>query len=299
MTQLYTTAAIIGMADAFYLPAWAAIVPELVRREDLRGVNSMNTLAQQSAYIAGPALGVLLAARGGKAMAFSVVTIVYCVAALLIVRLPATARQRAQRAARSFAGSMGEAGRAILSDPRLWITSVTFAICNGIAFASHTVTLPLLIKESPHTDIGYFGLVQALSSVGSLVGALWLARYHSHGRGRLAYAAAGMVGVCMLTAGLPITLPGVAGVWFVRGISITVLTLTWIGMMQQLVARDMLGRVASIDAFLQIILMIVTFVITGSLARVVDATALFVGGGAIALVTAMLAFSHRRIRSFE
>ena len=55
----------LGLGAAMNAPAWQAIVPELVTREDLPGAVSLNSVAYNIARAVGPALGGLLVAAAG------------------------------------------------------------------------------------------------------------------------------------------------------------------------------------------------------------------------------------------
>jgi DHA3 family tetracycline resistance protein-like MFS transporter len=292
MPHLYAVAVVLGVADALFTPALAAIVPELVRRDDLRGANALVTLSSHVANGVGPALGTVLVSLGGHALAMAVIVTFYGVASLFVIRLPAVKPTRGPHEHREAAGGgAGEAVKFMFHEPRLWMTSLTFAICGSFGFVTVTVLLPLLLK----TEISYLGGVQSVYWVGALLGTLWMGRTVFK-RELAGYAAAPVVALCFAAAGLPITVFGIAAVWFVRGFANNVLSLTWVGTMQRLVPRDMLGRVASIDAFIGATLLLGTFVATGALVDVVTTEALFVMIGAGALIMPIAAYSSRRFR---
>jgi DHA3 family tetracycline resistance protein-like MFS transporter len=297
--HVFAVAVVLGIADAFFTPALTAIVPELVRREDLRGANALVTLSSHVANLAGPAIGAALVAFGGHTLAVSIITIFYFVSGLFLIRLPAVKqRYRAHDDGRAAAGGLREAARFMFGEPRLWMTSLTFGICGCFSIVAATVLLPLLIKESLHSNIGNLGPVTSVYWFGALLGTLWMGK-KIFKRELAGYAAAPIIGLCFVAAGLPITIYGVAAVWFVRGFAINVLSLTWIGTMQRLAPQEMLGRVASIDAFIGAALVLGSFVVAGAVADVVRTDAIFLLAGAASLVVPALAYTNRRFRHFE
>jgi MFS family permease len=296
--HLFAVSTVLGIGDAFFMPALAAIVPELVRREDLRGANALVTLSSHVANLAGPAIGTALVAFGGHALAVSIITIFFAVSSLFILRLPAFKQRYGGRDGRPAAGGLREAAAFMFGEPRLWMTSLTLAICGGIGIVAATVLLPLLIKDSLHSNIGNLGPVTSVYWIGALLGTLWMGK-KIFKREFAGYAAAPIIALCFFAAGLPITIYGLAAVWLVRGFASNVLSLTWVGTMQRLAPREMLGRIASIDGFLAATLALGTFVVAGALVDAVRTDVLFLVAGAVALVMPVLAYANRRFRHFE
>jgi DHA3 family tetracycline resistance protein-like MFS transporter len=172
-------------------------------------------------------------------------------------------------------------------------------VANGISIASAAIALPVLIK-SLDLDMGYFGMCQSCLAVGALIASIWMGKHvATQRRGRLAYFMCLAIGCCIAVVGLPITIYGIAFAWLLRGMAYVLFRLIWVGTLQQLVPRDLLGRVATVDSFLQVIISVVTFVIYGWLTETVHAEAVFIVGGMVPIVTAILAYAHPRIRSFR
>jgi len=68
---IYALAVCSSAASVFDLPARQALLPTLVPRAELPNAISLNTIAIQSASVAGPALGGLLIATGGLAWVYT------------------------------------------------------------------------------------------------------------------------------------------------------------------------------------------------------------------------------------
>ena len=88
----------IGIGSALTAPAWSAIVPELVPREDLIQAIALNGIGYNLTRAVGPALAGFLILLGGSSLAFSLytVSIVAVLAALFTWR---RGRRRAWRTA--------------------------------------------------------------------------------------------------------------------------------------------------------------------------------------------------------
>ena len=65
--HVYLASMVFGFVDAFFQPAYTAIVPEIVPSEGLPSANSLTNLSGRVTGIVGTALGATLVALGGDA----------------------------------------------------------------------------------------------------------------------------------------------------------------------------------------------------------------------------------------
>ncbi|HSL25210.1 MAG TPA: MFS transporter, partial [Acidimicrobiia bacterium] len=124
---------VIGVAAAFNLPAWQALVPDLVPREMVASAVALNSVAFNVARAVGPALGGLLVATVGAEAGFGLNSLSYLAVILVLVAM----RRSAQAPP--------------VSDP----TSLSNAIALGIRFARYTRAFRRLLM---------FGALFALTS---------------------------------------------------------------------------------------------------------------------------------------
>jgi hypothetical protein len=97
-----------GIADAFFWPASKTILPTLVPSDELVQANAVSQLGEQSASLAGPALGGLLVAIVGPTPALVVNALTFVVAAATIWWAPRPTTTRPDRAALSVRGTFSE-----------------------------------------------------------------------------------------------------------------------------------------------------------------------------------------------
>jgi predicted MFS family arabinose efflux permease len=81
---------LIGVGQAIYAPTYSALLPLLVKRDDLPGAVSLNSASMNLSRVIGPAIGAVLYARVGASWVFvgNAVTYLFIIGALQIVRLP-------------------------------------------------------------------------------------------------------------------------------------------------------------------------------------------------------------------
>jgi MFS family permease len=113
---------LLGVGVAFNLPAWQAMVPDLVPRGMVASAVALNSVAFNVARAVGPALGGVIVATAGPELAFTINAFSYLgVIAVLAVLAP------------RFAAADREA------------TSVANAIANGVRFARFTRPFRMLL----------------------------------------------------------------------------------------------------------------------------------------------------------
>jgi DHA3 family tetracycline resistance protein-like MFS transporter len=299
--HVYALSLVFGLVDAFFQPAYRAIVPEVVPAEGLPSANSLTSLSGQLSGIAGPALGAAVVAMGGTALGFGLDGLSFFISVCCLLPLLRLARvPQQQEASHGILGDLREGLATVAASPWLWITIVVAGISN-IAYAGPMdVSLPFLIKDHFHADVAVLGLFYSASSVGSVLAALWLGRMaRLRRRGLLVYGPWMAIGVLVLLMGLPIPVQGILVASFLIGACSTVIGLVWVNTLQELVPQHLLGRVTSVDYLGSYVLLPVGFAIGGWAARLLGPAPVFVIGGALQTVLVALGLVHPQVRSLD
>lgn len=299
--HIYVASLIFGTVDAFFQPAFTALVPEITPAEVLPSANSLSTISQRTMGVVGPMLGVTLVALVGTAGVFAINGLSFFLSALFLLPLLSLTRTPAEpEPATSMLSEVREGLATVTGSPWLWITISIFALGNITSSAPFMIALPFLVKESLNGAIDTFGLARSMLSLGVVLGALWLGRQQViRRRGLTGYGAWLIGGLLTLAIGLPIGGIGIAIASLIVGITTGVFALIWTNTLQQLVPRDMLGRVSSIDYLGSFLLLPVGYALVGWATDALGAAAVFVIGGALTMGLAALGLLHPAIRNLD
>jgi MFS family permease len=160
----------IGIGAALNMPAWSALLPELVPREDLAGAISLNSAQINLCRVIGPAIGGALYPVIGPAwiFVFNAATYLFVVIALLSVRLAPVTRKVGRGLQHLLLGF-----RVARSDPVVGRILVTLPIFSFLC-------LPFigLFPALAATDLGLetksfaYGALYACFGIGAAIGAL-------------------------------------------------------------------------------------------------------------------------------
>jgi MFS family permease len=171
---IYLLGACSSAAGAFDLPARQALMPTLVPREHLPNAISLNTIAMQTASVAGPAAGGLMIAvtNVGWVYAANAVSFVFVIGALLLMkgqgRTHLTGDAGQVRSRNDFSRAAGLEGlRFVFSAPL--IRSTMLLDFFATFFSSATALLPLFAQDVLHVGARGYGWLYAAPAAGALI----------------------------------------------------------------------------------------------------------------------------------
>jgi aminoglycoside phosphotransferase (APT) family kinase protein/MFS family permease len=297
--HLIVLAALFGAGDAFFAPAYTAILPDLVTPGVLTQANSLDSFTHTfTRWLVGPALGGVVVASAGAPWGFTVdaATFVLSVAFLAAMR-PRPAPAVSERA--GMVTEIREGFRYTRSVPWIWVTLLVAAGAVLALEGPFEVLLPLIVREELGGGAARFGLILSIGGVGDLLGAALIGQ---RGLGRrpipvmyLAWAAATLLfGALALAPSAAVA----AAFAFLAGIGFQVGTITWDTLLQSHVPKRVLGRVSSLDWLISYGLAPLSFAGAGLVATAVGAVATLAGGGALACLfwlTGLIILRRRRV----
>jgi len=244
--ELIAMSAIFGAADAFFAPASMAIVPELLDDHLLVQGNALGQMSGQLAQgLIGPAVGGIIVSAIGYSWSFGIDALSFAVSGACLFAM----KLRTPRAPH-HGTALAEAMQGIAyvrSQKWLVATLLGAALANFIGMTPLTVLLPLLVRNVLHASALALGLVFAAGGAAGVVASFVVARTGSP-RLRVtvlwsAYAAGGVAIATMALA------PNAWIVGLCSALEVGLLIygdVLWVAMMQELVPRDVLGRVSSL-----------------------------------------------------
>jgi MFS family permease len=277
--HLVVLVVVYGVGEALFQPAFTAIVPGVVPREELLQANALKEFMEPvGLYFAGPALGGLLIAVAGVGTALLVDAATFglsAVAVSLMRRQPVTAAPR-----RSMRRELAEGFAYVRANAWLWATLCAAALALLATFGPFEVLLPYIIRNDLGGDAATFGVVLSAGGLGSIVAALAIGRVGAPRR-HVTFMYAGWAVAIALDGAMAIA--GAAwqmcAIAFVSFSCSTAGMVVWNTLMHTLVPPEMIGRVSSFDWFMSTGLIPVSFAVTGPVAELIGArTTLGVAG---------------------
>jgi len=287
--HLIMIAALYGIGQAIFNPAFGAIVPDVVPKELLVQANSLDQFVRNvSERLAGPALGGLtIAAFGGgirgAGAAFLVDAGTFAFSGVMLSFM--RRRPSNPKGTSSPLKEISEGIRFARSQPWLWGTLAGVAISLLFVIGPFEVLIPYLVKNKLGGGSEDVGLVFAAGGLGAVAAALVMSQ-----RGLPKRHITFMFVSWAIAFGLMIPYAFLTTVWqaaVTEAIAFALFTcglVVWGTLMHRLVPTELLGRVTSLDWAVSTALLPVSFALTGPIADAIGLEATFVWSGILGAI---------------
>ncbi len=290
-----------GVVDAFFQPAFSALVPQIVPPEDLPSANSLSSMSVNLGRVAGPALGAGVVALIGSPLAFLINGISFFASALFLLPLLHLniPRAVAEKGA-SVLRELREGFDTVLQSQWLWISILVFALTNITLAGPYSVAMPFLVNDNLHASVEMLGLLYAMFSLGYVLGGIFLGRYaRIRKRGWLMYGAGTIAALLLGLFGLLPPLWVLIAAALCNGALLEMGHLTWVNTLQEMVPNEKLGRVVSIDNMGSFALLPIGFLLAGWATEQFGAPMVFISGGLFTAIVSAAGLLVPAIRNLD
>jgi predicted outer membrane lipoprotein len=274
--------AFVGLGDAFFNPASTAIVPDLLPDDQLPQANALMALLRPlMVRLIGPALGGFIVAGVGSGLAFLLDAASFMASAAAVVAISARPRREVtDHGVRQTLHEVGEGLAFVRATPWVWATLVSAMLSLLVFLGPQEVLLPFLVKNRLGLGPAALGSIFAVGGVGTILMAITVGQLGQPRRRVTAMYVSWSIGV-LLIAGFGL----MTALWQAMLLSALIAALfefgqiIWTTLLQQLVPRELLGRVSSLDWLVSVGLVPVSFALTGPIAGAIGAEWTMVAAG--------------------
>ena len=242
--QILCLSFVVGTAQSFGGPAYSALVPSLVEKEDLPNAIAMNSIQFNLARVIGPVIGGIILKTAGAAWCFGLNALSFVAVIISLYRLRICFNP--SRTGESVMTSMKQ-GFGFIRNQGAMVALIALAFLMT-AFAIPTITfLPVFAKEVFHRGPEVYTAFLVCSGLGSISGALLVAAAGNiRNKGRIALSMLMLMGTVMAGFALSknifmsyvfLYFAGAALIWSFTMIS---------SLVQLITANEMRGRVMSV-----------------------------------------------------
>ena len=274
--------AIYGFGEAFFGPAFGAIVPDIVPSDMLVEANSMDQFVRPLMWrLAGPAVGgIAIDVLGSAGGAFLLDAATFAVSALCFLAMRKRSVALERDGSLSALREVKEGFSFVRSQVWLWATLCSAGLSLFFFWGPLEVLMPFIVKNELAGDAGDLGLVFAFGGVGAILASFAVAQLGLPRRHILFMYVNWLIAVGS-TAGFAFA----ANIWqamavsFIGGAAAAAGLVVWGTLLHRLVPAELLGRVTSFDWTISIGLVPISFAITGPIAESLgpDTTLLWAG----------------------
>jgi MFS family permease len=285
--EVFALASLLGLNNAFDIPARQAFVADMVGREDLLNAIALNSSMVNGARVVGPAVAGILVATVGEGWCFFANAASYIAVITCLLLMKVTVARRAP-ARTSALASIAEGFRFVAhtSPVRALLLLLGLMSLMGMPYA---VLMPIFADQVLHGGASGLGLLMGASGVGALVGALSLAtRNGLRGLGRwVAFSSAGF-GASVILFSLSRSFWLSAALLLPVGFSMMLEMASSNTLIQAMVPDALRGRVMAVYSMMFMGMAPIGALLAGTLAQKIGAPETVALGGAVCILGAIV-----------
>jgi len=242
--HILTLSFIVGVAQSFGGPAYSALVPMLVEKEDLSNAIALNSIQFNLARVIGPVLGGITLTKWGAGWCFSLngVSFLAPIISLMMINLTFQPQNRGE----TIVASMKQGFTFIRKQGAMEALVGLAFVMTALAIPMITF-LPVFAKDIFHGGPSTFTVLLVCSGLGSVAGALIVAALGNvRNKGRIALAMLIAMGAVMAGFALSKNLVLSSVLLFVAGAALLAAFAMISSLVQLITANEMRGRVMSV-----------------------------------------------------
>ncbi|MCV7069650.1 tetracycline efflux MFS transporter Tet(V) [Mycolicibacterium rufum] len=289
--HLAVAAGALGVAAAFFFPAYSALLPRILPAEQLLAANGVEGVVRPVFQrAAGPAIAGLLVAATFPAVGAVAVAVLFAIGLVLLLATRPAAKPSAVHQHSHLLRDLRDGVSFVWRTPWLLWTLLFASIFVLVVLGPIEVLLPFVVADRFADGERTYGFVLAFFGVGSALGALAVSsrrlprRYLS-----VMMVMWGVGSIPLAVVGVTSSFPVMALATFVIGVTDGAGMVIWGTLLQRRVPPQMLGRVSSLDFFVSLAFMPVSFAIVGPLSKVVSMQTIFLAAGLVPVLLAVVA----------
>jgi predicted MFS family arabinose efflux permease len=235
---------IVGTAQAFGGPAYSALVPSLVEKEDLPNAIALNSIQFNLARVIGPVLGGLALKYAGSAWCFGLNSLSFVAVMISLLRLHINFKP--PHTGDSILTGMKQ-GIGFIRKQGAMETLVLIAFCMTALAIPMITFLPVFAKNVFHQNEMTYSLFLVASGLGSITGALTVASLGNiHNKGRIALTMLMALGAGITGFSISHSLAASCLLLFISGAFMMCAFAMISSLVQLITPNDMRGRVMSV-----------------------------------------------------
>jgi MFS family permease len=195
--EIIVLAALLGVVNAFDVPARQSFLIEMVVREDLMNAIALNSSMFNGARVIGPAIAGVLVARIGEGWCFFANAVSYIAVIIGLLLMKLRPLRTASKDSSPFE-HIAEGFRFVSRTKPILALVLLIGLVSLVA-VPYSVLMPIFADRVLHRGAHGLGILMGSTGIGALLGALTLAiRRGVQGLGRVVGLAAGAFGVSLI-----------------------------------------------------------------------------------------------------
>lgn len=296
--HMAVASAALGIAAAFFFPAYSAYLPRLLPPEQLLAANGIEGVMRPTLQQAiGPAAAGLLIGATFPTVGLVICAVLFGIGlTLLIATRPVVQRAEPEHERPHVLTDLREGFVFMVRTPWLLATLLFASGFILLIMGPIEVLLPFITNARFEHGERIFGFVLAAFGLGSAVGALAVSSWRLPKRYMTALMVCwGLGNLPIIAIGYTSSFPLMAFASFIIGVTSGAAMVIWGTLLQRRVPSAMLGRVSSLDFFVSLVFMPVSMALAGPLSKVISIETIYLVAGVGPVFLGLIAYFAARM----
>ncbi|KAB7761647.1 MULTISPECIES: tetracycline efflux MFS transporter Tet(V) [Mycobacteriaceae] len=301
--HMAVAATCLGIAAAFFFPAYSALLPRILPAEQLLAANGIEGVVRPVLQQAiGPAAAGVLVGLTFPSVGATTVAVLFGVGLVLLVATRPSTVQTVEEPVehKHVLHDLRDGFRFMTRTPWLLWTLLVASVYVLVVLGPIEVLVPFIAERRFEDGPRAYGFIMAGFGIGSAVGALAV----SYARMPRHYLTAmmaiwGLGALPLVVVGSTWSFPVMFAATFLVGIGEGASMVIWGTLLQMRVPTEMLGRVSSLDFFVSLVFLPVSYAIVGPLSKIVPMQWIFAVSGILPAILTAIAWVVARMRADE
>ncbi len=275
-----------GILDAFFWAAESAVIPSIIRKENLTRGNSIIQMTNQASFIIAPMLAGLIIAFGSYEIVFAITAMMLFLGSILIylMKIPKH-RVEQETNDQSFFETFKEGLLYVKESRVLVVVVLTTVFMNLFLVGPMSMGLPLFVKTILSGDAMTFSLLEAGAAVGMLIGSIVVGVLNlTKKRGKIALITLIFSGLAFIGLSFSTVLWMSILMLVVFGACLSASNIPFISAIQGMIEERVLGRVMGLISLASMGLIPVSYAMTALLLSTGIGIDQIMAGGAMLVV---------------
>jgi MFS family permease len=177
ISDFFVLGFLLSALDKIFGASMGAIIPDLVKKEEILEANSLNRMSSSLVTVMGPAVAGALIGFLGYKVAFIIdsASFLWSVLSLILIRMPALPEETSSGTPASLSGEMKEAA-GFLAGSTLLLSFLFLRCLDGLGSGTYNTALPVH-AETAKIGASFYGYLIACWGGGTFLGSLLTGRF--------------------------------------------------------------------------------------------------------------------------
>ena len=295
--HLAVIAVVLGAAEAFFFPAYTALLPTILPADELLAANGVEGTLRPAAQAAlGPALAGILIGAFAPSIALLGAGLLYGMALVVLLFMQPLPMPVPTEEKSSILGDLREGFRYMFSTGWFFATLAFATFLVFMLLGPIEVLLPFAVRDQTGSGASGYALVVGAYGIGAMAGSIVTSSLRMPRRYLTVMIMAWGVGsVPMAIIGFTSQVWVMAVALFVVGFAGAAAMVIWGTLLQRRVPSHLLGRVSSLDFFVSLALMPVSMAAAGPIGEALGLPLTFLVAGVVPVGLAVIAIVGWRL----